>query len=101
MTKNHFVNALSAILYIAVVASVMYYGPKWTSPEETVVGPVAFLSLFVLSAAVTGTLFFLQPIQLYLDGEKKQAVNLSLSTLAVFGVITALILLALFSGFLS
>lgn len=99
MTKNPFINALSATLYITIVASVMYYAPKWAGPVDSVVIPVAILSLFVLSAAVMGYLFLSQPIQLYLDGGKKQAVNLFLSTVAVFAAVTVLLLLAVFFGF--
>ena len=47
-----------------------------------------------------GYFFFFQPIQLYLDGEKKQAVNLFLKTLAAFAGITVLFLLTLFSRIL-
>jgi len=101
MTKNPFINAFSATLYIAVVASIMYYAPKLVGPTESVVVPIAILSLFVLSAAIMGYLFFFQPIQLYFDGEKKQAVNLFLSTVLIFATITVILLLALFSGFLS
>jgi len=98
MTKNPAINALAAIVYIIIVASVMYYGLKLAGPQNTVAVPIAIISLFTLSAAVMGFVFLFQPAQLYLDGEKKIAADLFIRTLAIFGVITALILLALFSG---
>ncbi len=102
MSKNPFLNALAAILYIIVVASIVYYGPRLAGPvDDSIIAPVAFLSLFVLSAAVMGYIFFYQPLQLYLDGDKKASVGLFLKTLAVFGAITFSILLILFlSNFL-
>ena len=104
MTKNPFINAFSAALYITVVASMMFYGPKIAGlidDKDNVLAPITMLSILVLSAAVMGYLFFLQPIQLYLDGEKKLAVNLFTKTLVIFLGITILLLLALFSRVLS
>ncbi|MBI2618001.1 hypothetical protein HYW58_00930 [Candidatus Kaiserbacteria bacterium] len=101
MSRNPFLNALLAILYISIVTSIMYYGPKITAPKETVIVPIAFLSLFVLSASVMGFLFFYQPFQLYFNGEKTEAFKLFIQTTAIFAGITALIFIALFSGILS
>lgn len=100
MTKNPFTNAFTASLYIMVVASIMFYGTKHTGNVESVVVPIAVISLFTLSAAVMGYLFLYQPLQLYLDGKKKSAVNLFLQTVVVFAGITILILALLFSRIL-
>ncbi|MDO8561652.1 MAG: hypothetical protein Q7S05_02375 [bacterium] len=89
MTKNPYVNALLASGYITLVSSALYWGPQYIGRIDSVFAPIAFLSLFVLSAAVMGFLFFFQPIQMYLEAEKKEAVNLFLKTLAVFAGITA------------
>lgn len=96
MTKNPFINAFAAAAYIAVVASLMFYAPRFAPPTNSVMVPIAMLSLFTLSAAVMGYLFVFQPLQLYLDGEKKAAVRLFLKTLAAFACLTALILFVLF-----
>ncbi|MCL5433185.1 MAG: hypothetical protein M1524_03695 [Patescibacteria group bacterium] len=100
MTKNPFINAVCALAYIIAVSSMMFYGTQFSKPDDSILAPVAVLSLFTLSAAVMGYLFLYQPLQLYLDGKKKIAVDLFLKTLAVFGVITILILTLLFSGVL-
>ena len=97
MTQNPLINALAAAGYIVVVASVMYWGPRLAGERETILIPIAIISLFTLSAAVMGYLFLYQPLQLYFDGDKKGAANLFLQTVGVFGAITALIFLALFS----
>ena len=56
------------------------------------------LSLFTLSAAVMAYVFGYEPFQLYFDGKKKQALDLALKTIAAFAIITAIILVLLFSG---
>lgn len=99
MTKNPFLNALAAAVYIYLVASIMQYGMQHTAgPSHSIIIPIAVLSLFTLSAAVMGYLFVSQPLRLYLDGEKPRAVTLFLQTIAVFAGITLLAFLALFSG---
>ena len=60
MTKNPFINAFSAALYITVVASMMFYGPKIAGlidDKDNVLAPITVLSLLVLSAAVMGYFF--------------------------------------------
>lgn len=98
MTKNPFINAVAASVYIAAVASLMFYGGKIFPPKDTILTPIAVLSLFTLSAAMMGYLFLYQPIMLFLDGHKKNAVNLFLRTVAVFGGITVLIFILLLLG---
>ena|SRR3989338_5612799 len=95
MTKNPFVNALLASGYISLVASAMYYSPKYAGSVDAVIVPVTILSLFVLSAVMMAFLFFYQPIQLYLDGAKKESVSLILRTTVIFAVITGLLIIAL------
>lgn len=96
MTKNPLVNALAASLYIVGVVSFINFLQVLGDEPETILIPMAMLSLLVLSVAVMAFLFFFQPIQLYLDGERKQAASLFLKTLASFAVITALIFTTLF-----
>ena len=91
MTKNPFLNAIFATLYITAVASFMFYGSKIFPSADTILAPIAMISLFTLSAAVMAYLFLLEPLQLFLDGHKKKAVNLFLQTVAVFALITFLI----------
>lgn len=101
MTENPLINGLVASTYILIIVSVMNFGSKTVPHPNPIVMPVAFISLFTLSAAVMGYLFCLQPIQLYFDGKKKRAVRLFLQTVSVFGAITTLLLILLFSGVIS
>ena len=99
MTKNPILNALAASAYIIFVGLFMSWGTSIVPKgPDTFMAPVAVMSLFTLSAAVMGYLFCYQPVQLYFDGKKKEAVNLFLQTVAVFGVFTVLALILLFSG---
>lgn len=99
MTKNPFLNAIAASLYITLIANLMFFGTKnIPGPDNSPLAPIAFLSVFCFSAAIMVYLFGYQPFQLYFDGKKKAAVDLFLKTILSFGVITALLLAALFSG---
>jgi hypothetical protein len=100
MTRNPILNALAASLYIVVIGLMMFYGPRMAGRGNTpsVIVPIAVISLFTLSAAVMGYVFLYQPLQLFLEGDKRNAVSLFLRTVAVFAGITLLLLAALFSG---
>ena|SRR3989338_7624649 len=96
--KNALINALATFLYVAVVASFLFYAPKLFEPNEneTVLVPMVMLSLLVFSAAVTGTLIFGKPAIWYFDGKKKEALLLLVYTLGIFGVITMLAFFSLY-----
>lgn len=99
MTKNPLINALCASTYIILGVTVMTFvtEPLKNKPD-TFFAPVVFLSLLTLSVAVIAFLFFYQPLMLFIDGKKKEAVNLFVKTVGIFGAITALALVLLFSG---
>lgn len=98
MAKSPILYASAASLYIILIALFMSFGTKHIPREDTIFAPIAMISLFTLSAAVMGYLFCYQPAALYFDGKKKQAVQLFLQTVAVFGVFTIVVLTLLFLG---
>ena len=99
MTKNPIINALSASAYIFLVVSVMTFVTQpLKSKPDTFFAPITALFVFTLSAAVMAYLFFYQPLMLFIDGKKKEAVNLFIKTVGIFAVITAVVLILLFSG---
>jgi len=65
---------------------------------DTFFAPITFLSLLTLSVVVMAFLFFYQPLQLFIEGKKKEAVNLFVKTVGIFAAFTAVILILLFSG---
>lgn len=91
MSKNPFLNALTASAYITVLVSVLSNAPKMNIPEDGVLIPIAMLSLFVLSAAVMGYLFVYQPLRLFFENRQQEAVRFFLLTVASFAGITAVI----------
>lgn len=101
MNKNPWVNAFLAFLYICLLVSVMTWGSKLIPGPDPVIMPVVMISLFTLSAAVMAYLFCLQPLMLFLDGQKKSAVRLFLQTVGAFAGITLLLLVLLFSRIIS
>lgn len=84
--------ALGEVGYISLVAILMFtvgklFGDK---PDPPIVAPIAFLLMFVISAAISGALILGKPLMLYLDGQKKEALQLFgmiLTWLAVFLIV--------------
>lgn len=99
MTKNPITNALSASAYIILVVSVMTFvtQPLKNKPD-TFFAPIVVLSMLTLSVTVMAFLFFYQPLQLFIEGKKKEAVNLFVKTVGFFATITVIVLILLFSG---
>ena len=87
-------NALLAVAYIAVVATITFYGPKIAGgpSEDSILAPIAMISLLTLSVAVMGYLFFWTPLELYLSGDKSGAVKTLLHTIGTFAIITIILL---------
>ncbi|HVU75890.1 MAG TPA: hypothetical protein VHD38_03615 [Candidatus Paceibacterota bacterium] len=91
MTKNPYLNAGVAIGYIALVVLFINSISHPNTPD-TWFTPVMVLSLFTFSAAFMAYTFFFEPVQMYLDGQKREAIDLFKKTLVTFGIITAIVL---------
>jgi len=90
MTKNPFLNALAAALYVGGVTVVFFImSVLEAGKEDTVLIPLAMLSLLVLSAASMGYIFLYQPLLLLFAGEKEAATRLFLKTVGFFALFTA------------
>jgi heme O synthase-like polyprenyltransferase len=68
--------ALGTGAYIALVAFLMTHAEGLMGPDKSILNPIVLLLLFVVSAAVTSALVLGKPTLLYLDGKKKEAVEL-------------------------
>lgn len=99
MTKNPIINALGASAYIFLVVCVMNFvtQPLKNRPD-TFFAPIIALFVLTLSVAIMAYMFFYQPVILFIDGKKKQSVNLFVKTVAIFAGITLIVLILLFSG---
>ena len=94
--KHSFINALLTALYVALVAFVMRNGEKWFGKMDNILGPIAFLLLFVVSASITAALVLGRPILWYLSGQKKESIKLFFATLSwLLLFLLTLILIAL------
>jgi len=98
MSRNLYINAFLAAAYIVFVVLLITYGPAYVRDKpDTILAPMAMLSLLVFSVALMGYLFFLQPVQMFLEGQKVEAVELFTKTLAAFAVITGIVLIVAFT----
>ena len=98
MTRNPYINALLAGGYIVLVVLLITYGPAFVREKpDTILAPMAMLSLLVLSAALMAYLFFLQPVLMYVEGKRREAVELFMKTLGAFAVITCVIVAIAFA----
>jgi hypothetical protein len=96
MSKNPIVNALSASAYIFLVVTVMTFVTKpLQNKPDTFFAPIVMLFVLTLSVTVMAYLFFYQPLLLFIENKKKEAVNLFVKTVGIFAVITALVLILL------
>ena len=70
-------HALLTFFYILGVVEIMSNGERiFGSMNNKVLGPIAILLLFVVSALITGTLVLGRPIYLFLNGQKTEALKM-------------------------
>jgi len=97
MIKNPFINAFSASAYIFLGVTIMTFvtQPLKDKPD-TFFAPIVVLSFLTLSVAVMAFLFFYQPLVLFMEGRKKDAVHFFIKTVSIFAVITIVTVMLLF-----
>lgn len=97
MSNNPLYNAAAALAYIVAIASFLFYMPKAENSPDTILVPVAMLSLFVLSASVMGYLFLYEPLLQIFEGRKQAGAALFLKTVGIFALLTVSSLVLLFA----
>lgn len=89
-----------ALLYIVLVVTTIFLVlPQFVTeldPEVEYLAPVAFLSTFVVSAAVMAFLFFFEPVALLLSNKRNEAASFFLKTIGTFVVAGIVLLISLF-----
>lgn len=98
MTKKPLLNALCASVYIGLVVLLMNLASGIGSSTNEFIAGSMMLSLFTLSVAVMGYIFFYEPFKMYTNGKKKEAVKFFLQTMGIFGGITILMFGLYFLG---
>lgn len=96
MRWNPFLNAAIAAAYIWGIALLfqLVHSVAGNKPD-TIVDPIAALSLLVFSVALMGFLFFYRPVILLLENKRREAVSYFLKTIITFAVIALLVVLIL------
>ena len=94
LIQQSFLLALGEGIYITLVALLMFTVEKLfgSKPDPVIIAPIALLLLLVVSASISGALILGKPVMLYLDGQKKKAVQL-------FGMILGWLILFLIIAF--
>lgn len=98
MTKNPFYNALVAIAYIVFIVLLINFADQTevNSGMAQYLMPIMMISLFTLSAAVMGYIFLYQPIKLYFDKKRDEAIKLFIQTTSIFAIIVLVIIVISF-----
>jgi len=83
-------HAALVFMYVSGVSWLLFNSERFfgNNKPDTFWIPVMMLMLFVLSAAIVGTLVLGRPILMYLDGQKKEAVHFLSYTLGWLFLIT-------------
>ncbi|MFA5954065.1 MAG: hypothetical protein WC817_00825 [Patescibacteria group bacterium] len=89
-------SAVAVTVYVGLVASLLFNGEQLFGSGRSFVIPFTMLLLFVLSAAVVGSLVLGRPVYLYFEGQKKEGIALLISTIIWLFVFTFTALLVNF-----
>lgn len=90
-----FLDALGVAVYVAIVSFIMQNGQRIFGKMDNFLGPIAFLLLFVLSAAITGALILGRPVILYFEGSKIEAIKFFLYTICWLFFVTLIVFMVL------
>ncbi len=93
LVQRSFLNALGVTAYVSVIATIMQNGEKYFESVNESIAPIAFLTLFVLSAAVTGGLVLGKPVLMYLNNQKNEAIRLFIYTLGWLALAVVILLI--------
>jgi hypothetical protein len=96
MKWNPYINAVAATAYISLIGLIFrHISLLHKNTPDTLIDPIAALSVLVFSVAVMGFLFFYRPVMLLIENKKAEAVHFFFKTLGTFGVITLAVVITL------
>ncbi|MFA5175600.1 MAG: hypothetical protein WC430_04305 [Patescibacteria group bacterium] len=87
-------NAVGVVVYVIGISFILRNGNQIFGKMDNFLAPVAFLLLFVLSAAITGMLVLGKPLLLYFENRKSEAIKMFFYTIGWLFLITLAILIA-------
>lgn len=91
LIQRSFLNALGTGLYVVLVALLARNAQNIFGQKDSIIDPIAILMVFVLSAAVTGSLVLGKPVLMYANNQKTEAVKLFLYTIAWLVLLTIIV----------
>jgi heme O synthase-like polyprenyltransferase len=94
LLQRSFLNALGTGVYVTAIAALIYNGNKIFGQKDTAITPIIVLMLFVVSAAITGSLVLGKPVLMFLEGQKNQAIKLFIYTVGWLFLILVILVLA-------
>lgn len=80
LLKISLLNSLGVLVYVCLVALLMFNAEKWIGRVNGPWGVAAMLLLFVVSALVTSLLVLGRPAMMYFNNAKSEAVKLLMYT---------------------
>ena len=92
MFKQGLLHAALALAYITLIGTVVSNNEHRFDSLPKIFIPIYVLSMLVVSAAVMGMLIFGKPVMLYIDGKKREAITLVISTIGSLAALTVLFL---------
>ena len=88
-----FRNIFGAGVYIFLVSQVISHGEMlFGKVDNKILAPFAFLLLFVLSAAVVGSLIFGRAFYYFFSGKQKESVQIAVYSIGWLFLLTVLVL---------
>lgn len=95
MKKKGLIQALGIGIYITLVATLIFNSNQVFGKVNQFVGPLLFLTLFVVSAMVCSLIMFYEPYQLFAKNKKKEALQLVIATTKYLGVFLLMIIVGM------
>lgn len=92
MILHGFLFSVGVIVYIVLVSTIMRQGEVLFGKMQNFWGPVGFLMLFTLSAAVVGLLVFGRAGYLFLNGLKREGIKQAFYTIGWIFIETVVVL---------
>ena len=99
MNKKPFLNAIAAAFYIVIIVFIIQAITGIPTLQKELFIPMIMLGLLVISVSVMAYLFGYEPLKLYTEGRKEEAVKFFAKTLLTFAVIVIVFFFIIISHF--
>src|SRR3989344_7102720 len=93
LIQRGLLNALGRLAYVSTLVTLVLNGEKMFGTVNPSIAPIMFLTVFVLSAAVTGGLVLGKPVMLFLNNQKNEAIRLFIYTLCWLALAVVILLI--------